>query len=81
MSDQQIVRDCRAALQASIEGSLGLLKLSRQLLERMESADPLPAEIIGEYRSHFNATEEQLRMLQTVLDRWAFLAATPTQIQ
>jgi hypothetical protein len=81
MSDERIVRECRAALQASIEGSLGLLRLSRQLLARMEAAEPLPAEMIAEYRTHFDATEEQLTMLQTVVEQWTLLAAPPTQVQ
>ena len=41
----------------------------------------LPAEMIAEYRLHFDATEEQLRMLQAVLDQWALLTATPTLVQ
>lgn len=80
MTDDRIVRASRAALQASIEGSLGLLELSRQLLARMEAADPLPADAIAEYRLHFDSTEERLRTLQTVLDQWLLLAAAPKQL-
>jgi hypothetical protein len=81
MTDERIVRECRAALQASIEGSLGLLKLSRQLLAKMETANPLPADMIVEYRTHFDATEQQLQMLQTVVEQWTLLAAPPSQVQ
>jgi hypothetical protein len=81
MTDERIVRECRAALQASIEGSLGLLKLSRQLLAKMEAGDPLPADMIAEYRTHFDATEQQLQMLQTVVEQWTLLAAPPSQVQ
>jgi hypothetical protein len=80
MTDDRIVRECRAALQTSIEGSLGLIKVSRELLARMEAADPLPAEAIAEYRSHFDSTEEQLRMLRAVLEQWLLLAQGPTQL-
>ena len=81
MTDDRIVRTCRAALQTSIEGSMGLLKLSRRLLARMEEADPLPADAIAEYRSQFDSTEEQLRMLQTALDQWLMMASEPKQLQ
>jgi hypothetical protein len=78
MTDDRIVRECRAALAAAIEGSLGLIKVGRQLLERMESGNPLPAEAIAEYRAHFDGTEEQLRLLQGVLEQWLLLTVTPT---
>jgi hypothetical protein len=81
MTDDRIVRECRAALSAAIEGSLGLINVGRQLLERMESADPLPAEAIVEYRAHFDGTEEQLRILQGVLEQWLLLASAPTSVQ
>jgi hypothetical protein len=79
MNDDRIVRECRAALAAAIEGSLGLIKVGRQLLERMESGDPLSPAAIAEYRSHFDGTEEQLRMLEAVLEQWLLLASTPTR--
>ena len=81
MTDDRIVRECRAALSAAIEGSMGLIKVGRHLLERMESADPLPPEAIAEYRTHFDGTEEQLRLLQGVLEQWLLLASTPTRLQ
>lgn len=78
MTDDRIVRECRAALSAAIEGSLGLIKVGRQLLDRMESGDPLPLEAVSEYRAHFDGTEEQLRMLQGVLEQWLLVASVPT---
>jgi hypothetical protein len=81
MTDDRIARECRAALGAAIEGSLGLIKVGRQLLERMESGRPLPPEDIADFRSHFDGTEDQLRQLQGVLDHWLLLAATPARPQ
>jgi hypothetical protein len=81
MNDDRVVRECRAALSAAIEGSLGLITVGRQLLERMESGDPLSPTAIAEYRAHFDGTEEQLRMLQAVLARWLLLASTPSRLQ
>jgi hypothetical protein len=81
MTDDRIVRECRAALSAAIEGSLGLIKVGRQLLDRMESADPLPPDAVAEYRAHFDGTEEQLHLLQGVLEHWLLLASTPTRPQ
>jgi hypothetical protein len=81
MTDDRIVRECRAALSAAIEGSLGLIKVGRQLLDRMESADPLSPDAIAEYRAHFDGTEEQLQMLQGVLEQWLLLASAPTRLQ
>ena len=81
MTDDRIMRECRAALSAAIEGSMGLIKVGRQLLDRMETGDPLPPGSITEYRAHFDGTEEQLRMLQGVLEQWLLLASTPTRLQ
>jgi hypothetical protein len=78
MTDDRIVRECRAALSAAIEGSLGLIKVGRQLLERMESGNPLPPEAVAEYRAHFDGTEEQLQMLKGVLEQWLLAASVPT---
>lgn len=81
MNDDRIVRECRAALSAAIDGSMGLIKVGRHLLDRMESGDPLPIEAIAEYRAHFDGTEEQLRLLQGVLEQWLLLASAPTRPQ
>jgi hypothetical protein len=81
MTDDRIVYECRAALSAAIDGSLGLIKVGRQLLERMERGEPLTADAIAEYRTHFDGTEEQLRLLQGVLGKWPLMAAGPTRPQ
>lgn len=74
-----MLQQCRAALQASIEGSLGLLRMSRQLLSRMEQSNPLTPEEIVEYRSHLDSTEEQLHLMQTIIDQW-LAVSQPTQL-
>jgi hypothetical protein len=81
MTEDRVVLECRAALSAAIEGSLGLIKVGRQLLTNMEDGRPLPPDAIAEYRAHFDGTEEQLRLLKGVLDQWLLLASHPTQVQ
>ena len=79
MADDRVLQQCRAALQASIEGSLGLLRMSRQLLARMEQSNPLTPEDIVEYRGHLDSTEEQLHLMQAIIDEW-LVASPPTQL-
>jgi hypothetical protein len=81
MTDDRIVRECRAALSAAIDGSLGLIKVGRQLLGRMEAGEPLSPGAIAGYREHFDGTEEQLRMLRAVLEQWLLAASAPTRVQ
>ena len=82
MTDDRIVRECRAALSAAIEGSMGLIKVGRHLLGADGVGRPaVTPEAIAEYRSHFDGTEEQLRLLQGVLEQWLLLASTPTRLQ
>jgi hypothetical protein len=81
MTDDRVVLECRAALSAAIEGSLGLIRVGRQLLTLIESGEPLPPDAIAGYRNHFDGTEEQLQLLRGIIEQWLLLTARPTQVQ